>query len=56
MMDKKSKDKLEEILGKPKHTLSDSEKGFLRARRSYLKEVEAKEYADILEAKKAKKK
>ena len=54
MMDKVSQEELAKILGKPKRALSDSEKRFLRARRSYLKGVEKKEYADILKAKQAK--
>lgn len=51
-MDPQSKQKLDEILAKEIGILSEEEKGFLRARRSYLTASEAEKYSEILGAKK----
>lgn len=48
MMDPKSKEMLDEILAKEPAALTDSDKGFLRSRRSYLNEEQRTVYAEIL--------
>jgi len=46
-MDVLSKKKLEEILEKSPESLADTEKDFLKARRSYLTKKQQEDYADI---------
>lgn len=47
MLDPKSQEMLNTILGKDKAVLSDEEKGFLIGRRGYLNEEQYARYADI---------
>jgi hypothetical protein len=47
-MDEMSKKKLEEILEKEPNNLVETEKEFLRARRSYLTAKQKEDYQDIL--------
>lgn len=47
-MDPKSREYLDEILKKSLSTLTEDEKSFLRARRSYLKESQLVEYESVL--------
>jgi hypothetical protein len=48
MMDAKSKEMLDEILAKEPAAMTDADKGFLRARRSYLNEEQKAVYAEVL--------
>lgn len=48
-MDDKSKEMLDEILAKEPAALTDSDKAFLRARRSYLNGEQQAVYAEVLE-------
>lgn len=50
-MNIEAKKELERILAIPADQLSEDEIGFLRARRSYLKEPQIKEYQSVLESK-----
>lgn len=47
-MDAVSSKKLEEVLSKGPELLSEEEKGFLRARASYLTDEQAKAYAAVI--------
>ena len=47
-MDDKSKEMLKEILSKEPAALTDADKGFLRARSSYLNEEQRSVYAEVL--------
>lgn len=50
-MNEEAVKELNRILAKPIRELTDDEKAFLRARRTYLKESQLKEYEDVLEPK-----
>ena len=47
-MDPRSQEQFDKILAKSIEELNEDEKGFLRARQSYLKKSQLAEYADIL--------
>jgi len=49
-MDQETKDILEGILKMDKESLSEEQKSFLLARRSYLNDEQRKRYADLIEA------
>ena len=50
-MNPEAKEYFNKILEKRPEALTDPEKGFLRARRSYLNKSQVDEYKDVLEAK-----
>jgi hypothetical protein len=54
-MDEQSKRMLEKIVAKEVSSLSDADKAFLRARRSYLSPLEEKRFAEVLKDKKQEK-
>jgi hypothetical protein len=56
MLNQIEKNKLNEVLSKDPSALTESERGFLRARKGYLNEFRIKKYKAILEVKPAKKK
>ena len=47
-MDEQSRKTLDEILAKESAALTDADKGFMRARRSYLTEEQKAVFADVL--------
>ena len=50
-MDQRSQEYLDAILKKEPETINESEKAFLRARRSYLKKAQLEEYDSVLNPK-----
>lgn len=51
-MDPRSQELFDKITAKPIEELTEDDKVFLRARRSYLKPSQKKDYADIIEEEK----
>lgn len=48
-MNPEAKEILDTILAKDQSSLTDEERGFLRARRAYLNDADTKRFADILD-------
>lgn len=55
-MDKNSKQRFDDVVKKTPDMLTEEEKGFLRARQSYIKDADKKKFSGVLEVKEEKEK